>query len=333
MLKIKPNHLMSLVILALTSLQASAQAYYPYNVADYPGRIDRGQPVYGYPQSNYDNPAYQQGSEYYSNRGYPQDANSYYGQGSGQAYNNQSYAQDRGYNNQGYYNQAPTQSYPQASGYYYPGTAQGYNRQPQAAPQNQTQAQQYNYAYQQRPAYPPQAYYQGYPRSNNNGMKKIFKPEKWRGRNFGEEFWPGDDSIYEDVLPLHGPWDRNWGKAPWNREYEDLWGDEGGPDAWFDFADPKEGLAWMWEDFLYTPNALGTMPGGWEAPSISVPNPVDVGDEFKNAAGDFPGEMKDFADGFTYGDRTVTGSKPKKDGGSFGMGKKKDGINISPKQR
>ncbi len=239
-----------------------------------------------------------------------------------------SYSQDYyGYDSSAYNN---AYSAPQYDSYY--ASQQYYNQQPAYPQQNYAyQAPGYNYA---QPAYPPQAYYYGNP-SRNDGMKKMFKPEKWRGRNFGEEFWPGDESIYEDVLPVHGPWDRNWGKAPWNREYEDMWGDEGGPDAWMDFADPKEGMAWMWEDFLYTPHALGTMPGGWEAPTISVPNPVDVGDEFKNASTDFPGEVRDFADGFTYGDRTITGSKPKKDSGSIGFGskKKKDGINIQPKQR
>jgi hypothetical protein len=227
------------------------------------------------------------------------------------------YPNSYGYGNYGAQQyQYPSYGYAQPQ---YP--ANYYNRYPQ---------QGYGYAQ----PYPQQRYYPMPPRNNNSGLKKVWKPEKWRGRNIGEEFWPGRGSIYEDALPMHGPWDRNWGKAPWNREYEDLWGDEGGPDAWFDFKDPKEGMAWMWEDMLYTPNALGTMPGGWEAPTVSVPNPVDVGDEFKDASTDFPGEMKDFADGFTYGDRTITGSKPKKDGGSFGMGnKKKDGINISPKVR
>lgn len=230
----------------------------------------------------------------------------------------------RGYNNysyNGYYQQY--QNRPgQGSGYY----AQGYNYAPNYNA-SYYQNQYYRSPYATNPAYP---YYK-----KNNKSSSVFKKGPFTGNSdFMEELWPGYDSIYEDILPVHGPWDRNWGRAPWNRDYDDLWGDEGGPSAWFDPSDPKEGLAWMWEDMLYTPNALGTMPGGWEAPTISVPNPVDVGDEFKDAAGDMPGEMKDFSDGFTYGDRTMSGSKPGQDSGSFGVGKKKkDGINISPKQR
>lgn len=198
-------------------------------------------------------------------------------------------------------------------------------------------------AYNQGYAYPNQAYQQPYA---GNYYYRPYYPKKKQGmfdrgpfkkgpggRDFMEELWPGEDGMYEDVLPIHGPWDRDWGKAPWNREYENMYDPDGGPEKWMDFSDPKEGLAWMWEDAIITPNRLGVMPGGWEAPSVVVPNPVDVGDEFKNASGDFPGEVKDFADGFTFGDRTVTGSKPKADGGSFGMGNKKDGINITPKNK
>jgi hypothetical protein len=144
--------------------------------------------------------------------------------------------------------------------------------------------------------------------------------------------WPGRDSIWEDAAPIDGPWNRNWGRAPWNRDYENLWEPDGGPDKWFDPSDPKEGMAWAWEDMMVTPNALGTMPGGWEAPSIIIPNPVDVGDEFKNAAGDMPGEMQDFSEGFTYGDDGYNSNNYNSNRGiGFGNKKKKDGIKIEPR--
>jgi hypothetical protein len=79
---------------------------------------------------------------------------------------------------------------------------------------------------------------------------------------------------------------------------------------------------------LVTPNELGTMPGGWEAPSISVPNPIDVGDEFKNAAKDMPGEMRDFSDGFTYGDEGYNNGPQ---GGN--SGKDKGGISIDTSRK
>jgi hypothetical protein len=250
-------------------------------------------------------------------------------------YPNNNYPAYNGYNNSGYngYNN-PRYSNP---GY------NNYNNYPQPNYNNYPQ-QNYNNNYNQQPAYGyrqpayPQNYYP-VPRYNNgyhkngNGFNRMFKGNKFGGgRNFGEELWPGRGSIYEDALPVHGPWDRNWGRAPWNRDYEDMWGPKGGPDKWFDFADPKEGAANAWEDMLYTPNALGTMPGGWKAPSVSVPNPIDVGDEFKNAARDMPDEMKNFSDGFTYGEDGYNDNPNK---GQFGVGnnKKKKGINIAPKTR
>ncbi len=160
--------------------------------------------------------------------------------------------------------------------------------------------------YPPRPPYPIHRRGNGMPFSGNS--------------HFMEQLWPGKGSIYDDVLPADGPWDRNWGRAPWNRDYEHLWGRNGGPKKWFNFSDPKEGVAQAWEDMLDTPNGLGTMPGGWKAPSISVPNPVDVGDQFKNTAEDMPHQMREFSKGFTYGGN---GYNDNKDGPN-------DGISFNP---
>ena len=142
--------------------------------------------------------------------------------------------------------------------------------------------------------------------------------------SFGERFWPGRGSYYDDVLPANGPWNRSWGRAPWNRDYDNLWGRKGGPSNWFNPGDPKEGVAQAWEDMLVTPNALGTMPGGWKAPSISVPNPIDVGDEFKEVAKDMPSEMQNFSEGFTYGeDEGYSNNNPDRGGISFNPGNRR----------
>lgn len=239
---------------------------------------------------------------YYSPYGYDYNPNTYNSGSYYPSYNYNNYSYNNAYGNA--YNSNPYQNY-------------SYNY---ANP----------YGYAQPYGYP--APYYGY-KKKDSGFDRFFNEDKMPfsgNSDFAEELWPGRDSIYEDMAPIDGPWNRNWGRAPWNRDYANMYEPEGGPDKWFDLSDPKEGLAWAWEDFLVTPNALGTMPGGWEAPSIIVPNPVDVGDEFKNAAGDMPGEMKDFSEGFTYGD---DGYNNNPDAGSIGMGKKKkkDGINIQPK--
>ena len=170
-----------------------------------------------------------------------------------------------------------------------------------------------------------------YRNNNNNGFNRFFNNGPFggnRGYNnrggFGEQFWPGQGSVYDDVLPANGPWNRSWGRAPWNRNYDDMWGRKGGPQAWFDPTDPKESMAQAWEDMLVTPNGLGTMPGGWKAPSISVPNPIDVGDEFKDVARDMPDEMQNFSEGFTYGEDSWNGSNGNDGGGiSFDPGSRR----------
>ena len=251
-----------------------------------------------YPQCGYS-------SSYYPNQGY--------GDYGSSAYDSHGYYPNT-YNSYGY-------TTPNYSTGYYADPAYGsnyYYGQPEYGTTNYSFSS-YRAPYYQRPYRPP--------------YKK-----KDGGRDFADDLWPsGRDNIYTDIFPVHGPWDRGWGRAPWNRDYENLWDDSGGgPEKWFDMDDPQEGLAWMWEDFLYTPNALGRMPGGWDAPTFAVPNPVDVGDELKNASTDFPGEVKDFSEGFTMGDRTIIGTKPKKDSGSFGLGDdddEEDGINIAPKVR
>lgn len=187
---------------------------------------------------------------------------------------------------------------PSANYQSYPGYTQNYNRY---ANPGYNQTQQYS-AYPYRYNTYNRSYSGNYPRAYSS-YPYTYRPvyRKKKQRDFAEELWPGQGSIYDDILPADGPWNRNWGRAPWNRDYDNLWGKNGGPDAWINMDDPKEGMAQAWEDMLVTPNRLGTMPGGWYAPSISVPNPIDVGDEFKDTAKNMPGEMRDFSDGFTYG--------------------------------
>lgn len=229
------------------------------------------------------------------------------------------YYNQYGYNYYGTQYSNPYQNYNAYNGY---NNANNYNR-----PQNYNYNGYANNAYYRNP-------YNNYYRYNSNRNGKFGRSGMpFTGNSdFMEELWPGRDSIYEDVLPIHGPWDRGWGRAPWNRDYDNLWGRNGGPSKWFDPGDPEEGIAEAWEDMMITPNRLGTMPGGWKAPSISIPNPIDVNKEFRDAAIDMPGEMQNFSEGFTYGGDDGYDDP---DRGSIGFGnKKKDsGVSISPKVR
>ena len=64
--------------------------------------------------------------------------------------------------------------------------------------------------------------------------------------------------------------------------WPDRWRDEYGRGPWDvrTFTDPER----FWDDMLATPDYLPTMPGGWNVPSVSMPNPVEVGREVAEQA-------------------------------------------------
>ena len=39
----------------------------------------------------------------------------------------------------------------------------------------------------------------------------------------------------------------------------------------------------VWEDALNAPHNMGRLPGNFQAPSVSVPNPIDLGDQMGDA--------------------------------------------------
>ena len=91
------------------------------------------------------------------------------------------------------------------------------------------------------------------------------------------------------------PFESNF--TPWSKRFWDELGEGGrnpfrNMDEWIDVDEPREGIANVWDDMINAPHEVGRMPGGWTAPSISVPNPVDVQREFEGVAKDMPEEAK-----------------------------------------
>ena len=91
------------------------------------------------------------------------------------------------------------------------------------------------------------------------------------------------------------PFESNF--TPWSMRFWDEMGDGGenpfkDMEKWIDFDEPREGMANAWEDMVNAPHEVGQMPGGWTAPSISVPNPVDVQKEFQETGKQIPDEMR-----------------------------------------
>jgi hypothetical protein len=75
--------------------------------------------------------------------------------------------------------------------------------------------------------------------------------------------------------------------GPFDRFFKDGRGPD--PTRWFKAGDPEEGLAEMWEDLINAPTEWGEYPGGFYAPEIGVPNPIDVEKELRDA----PPELMD----------------------------------------
>ncbi len=98
---------------------------------------------------------------------------------------------------------------------------------------------------------------------------------------------PGDRGFMRNAPMGDGPWNN----GPWNNG---AWSN-GTPfnTNWFRPSDPKGTMTNGWDEMLNAPGRMGRMPGGWRAPSISVPNPVDVGEQFSDAARDLPQQMRD----------------------------------------
>jgi hypothetical protein len=70
-----------------------------------------------------------------------------------------------------------------------------------------------------------------------------------------------------------------------------VWG--AGPQYWMNPGDPQDGMSQAWDDMMNAPARMGRVPPGWKAPTIDIPNPVDVADEFEKNARRAPYIMRD----------------------------------------
>ena len=105
--------------------------------------------------------------------------------------------------------------------------------------------------------------------------------------NFGGGPFNGDSAPWE-TWPF-GSRDSFWSRKEFPFK-------EQNPTDWFQPDDPKEGMAVMWDDLIAAPDDLGTMPGGWNVPSISVPNPVDLEDQLEKASKEIPDLIRVYND-------------------------------------
>jgi hypothetical protein len=82
----------------------------------------------------------------------------------------------------------------------------------------------------------------------------------------------------------------SWGNMWGNNNNNNFWG-RSGPRTWMN--PNKNNMEQGWDDMMLAPSRMGEMPGGWNAPEVTMPNPVDVGDQFQDNAKDLPEQMRD----------------------------------------
>jgi len=139
---------------------------------------------------------------------------------------------------------------------------------------------------------PPPAYYgnRGY---GNQGYGNRSYGNQGYGNRGNQGY--GNRGYGNNGFGRNMPFNR-FNNGPWNR-FNNGWGNGDnnyGPDTdWFTDTPrrwmrqgPKEGAGQVFDDFLDAPSRMGDMPPGWSAPTISVPNPIDVADELERGSQD-----------------------------------------------
>ena len=178
------------------------------------------------------------------------------------------------------------------------------NRQPEVQ-QSQNRSYQdrpYQNRPQQRPARPVDNYsYQGRPpaptqyRAPQQMTPQPAGPGARSPGNYGAYPPPPPRRPYN--APAYGPdsgasafYMPGYNQYRRGRNSNKFWG-RSGPSRWMN---PNKGnLEQGWDDMMNAPSRMGTMPGGWNAPEVSMPNPVDMADQVEENVKDLPDQVRD----------------------------------------
>ena len=139
----------------------------------------------------------------------------------------------------------------------------------------------------------PRPYAGGYPYGPRGPYPGAYggRPGPWNNGGWNRGPWGGNNGFGNWFGGNRGPYGNN---SPFGNMFgggrNGIWGMH--PDEWFT-SNPEDGFAYMWDDMINAPSEMGEMPGGWNAPSISVPNPVDIGSEFRDEAPNLMREIPD----------------------------------------
>ena len=214
---------------------------------------------------------------------------------------------DTGYSNYDQGTYAPPQTYGYNQGSYPQGQTYGYDQGGYAPAQNyaypqssysqnfypQPQANNYGGSFYPQPGYSPMPYAQpGYPPAMPYQYNQAQTQNQWRRppprRVDNEPFslvpW---DHLPGGEMPDFNP----FSQGPFKRLPSKMFNT-----AAKDWAVQQFGDAW--EDAINAPHNMGRMPGNVQAPSVSIPNPLDLGDQIGSSSATITEEAPEVIQGW-----------------------------------
>jgi hypothetical protein len=145
-----------------------------------------------------------------------------------------------------------------------------------------------NYQQQNRPAPMPAPNMNRPPNRNMApppaGMNRGYPPPPQGPYNAGPRGPARDNGASAYNMPGYNRYNNN-------RNRNSRFFGRSGPSTWM--SPSKDNWENSWDDMINSPSRMGEMPGGWTAPEVSVPNPIDMGDQMQDNLQDLPDQMKD----------------------------------------
>ena len=145
-----------------------------------------------------------------------------------------------------------------------------------------------NYQQQSRPAPAPAPNMNRQPNRNMApppaGMNRGYPPPPQGPYNAGPRGPARDSGASAYNMPGYNRYNNN-------RNRNSRFFGRSGPSTWMNPS--KDNWENSWDDMINSPSRMGEMPGGWTAPEVSVPNPIDMGDQMQDNLQDLPDQMKD----------------------------------------
>jgi len=176
-----------------------------------------------------------------------------------------------------------------------PPPVQNYNNRP-PAPNYRPPNQANNYPapnqgqqnmYRGAPPQPPANMYRGNqppPANMNRGNPYPPQGRPYPGPNPNMYRYGPDNGASAYNIPGYNRYRNNSG---WDNNK--FWG-QSGPSRWMNPS--KRNMEQGWDDMINAPSRMGEMPGGWTAPEVTMPNPIDMGDQMQDNVKDLPEQIK-----------------------------------------